>query len=95
MSDPVPDNPDRLHRPRKLAQEWAYRFLAAAAAGHAETQIGNDVARDLALAAPVPEREPSPAEIRARARVNGFQIPDRGRVANHIQEAYDRATESP
>lgn len=31
---------------------------------------------------------PSPADIRAWARENGFDVPDRGRVASHVREAY-------
>ena len=31
---------------------------------------------------------PSPADIRAWARDNGFNVPDRGRVASEVREAY-------
>jgi len=31
---------------------------------------------------------PSPADIRAWARENGFTVPDRGRVSSHVREAY-------
>lgn len=31
---------------------------------------------------------PSPADIRAWARENGFDVPDRGRVSAHVREAY-------
>jgi hypothetical protein len=31
---------------------------------------------------------PSPADIRAWARENGFEVPDRGRVSSHVREAY-------
>src|SRR3954454_17718934 len=31
---------------------------------------------------------PSPAEIRAWARDNGFDVPDRGRVSSEVREAY-------
>ncbi len=31
---------------------------------------------------------PSPAEIRAWARDNGYTVPDRGRVAAEVREAY-------
>lgn len=31
------------------------------------------------------------AEIRAWARANGFKVPDRGRVAADVKEAYDAA----
>jgi hypothetical protein len=31
---------------------------------------------------------PSPADIRAWARENGFDVPDRGRVSSEVREAY-------
>lgn len=31
---------------------------------------------------------PSPAEIRAWARENGFEVPERGRVSAEVREAY-------
>lgn len=31
---------------------------------------------------------PSPADIRAWARDNGFDVPDRGRVSSQVREAY-------
>lgn len=33
----------------------------------------------------------SPAEIRAWARENGWDVPERGRVASEVREAYDAA----
>ncbi|TMR99626.1 ERCC4 domain-containing protein [Nonomuraea basaltis] len=66
---------------RQLAEEWTYRFLAAAytAAGH-DDQPG---------AAPAPE--PTTAEIRSWARDQGLDVPDRGRLRPHVLEAYHRA----
>ena len=34
---------------------------------------------------------PSPADIRAWARDNGFNVPDRGRVSSEVREAYAAA----
>jgi hypothetical protein len=34
---------------------------------------------------------PSPADIRAWARDNGFDVPDRGRVSSEVREAYASA----
>jgi hypothetical protein len=31
---------------------------------------------------------PSPADIRAWARENGFEVPDRGRVSQQVRDAY-------
>lgn len=35
---------------------------------------------------------PSAAEIRAWAKDNGFDVPDRGRVPSEVRKAYDSAT---
>lgn len=35
--------------------------------------------------------EATPAEIREWARANGWDVPDRGRVASEVREAYDAA----
>ena len=79
---------------RKLAEEWTYRYLAAAHAwaadeGAALDRIG---AGDSDLAAAPPQPAPSTAELRAWARANGFTVSDRGRLAPHIHEAWRRAT---
>ncbi|HEX2893192.1 MAG TPA: Lsr2 family protein [Marmoricola sp.] len=34
---------------------------------------------------------PNPADIRAWARDNGFDVPDRGRVSSEVREAYNAA----
>jgi hypothetical protein len=34
---------------------------------------------------------PSPADIRAWARDNGFDVPDRGRVSTEVRDAYNAA----
>lgn len=34
---------------------------------------------------------PAPAEIRAWARDNGFDVPERGRVSQEVRDAYDAA----
>ncbi|EUA85022.1 lsr2 family protein [Mycobacteroides abscessus subsp. bolletii 103] len=70
---------------RQLAEEYTYRFLAAANAWatteHAAMQrispIQVDIAHlDQAPAAPTP----STAEVRAWARSTGLPVPDRGRL---------------
>lgn len=78
---------------RKLAEEWTYRYLAAARLW-AETE-------DLALArmgiddehptsAP-PAPEPSTAEVRAWARSTGVAVTDRGRLRPEILQAWREA----
>ena len=78
---------------RQLAEEWTYRFLAAAHAWaiteHAALQrispLGIDVTElDQAAAAP----KPSTAEVRAWAREVGLPVPDRGRLRPDIWRAW-------
>lgn len=78
---------------RQLAEEWTYRFLAAANAWatteHAAMQrispIRVDIAHlDQAPAAPTP----STAEVRAWARSTGLPVPDRGRLRPEIWAAW-------
>lgn len=68
---------------RKLAQEYTYRYLAAA-----HTWFADD-----ADAAPVfePPAQPSNAELRAWAKVNGLAVSDRGRVAGEILRVWHEA----
>jgi hypothetical protein len=78
---------------RKLAEEWTYRYLAAARQW-AETE-------DLALARmgieeearPDPQSAPGPstAEVRAWARTMGFEVTDRGRLRPEVLEAWREA----
>jgi hypothetical protein len=75
---------------RPLAEEWTYRYLAAAhawasAEDAAVTRIGPLVSElDRAPDAP----GPSTAEVRAWAREHGITVPDRGRLRPEIFEAW-------
>jgi hypothetical protein len=78
---------------RRLAEEWTYRYLAAAhtwAAGeHAGTvRIGPHIG-DLDRAPNQPA--PSTAEIRAWALTQGIAVPARGRLRPEVHAAYDAA----
>ncbi len=73
---------------RKLAQEWTYRFLAAAAVGSAAEAAGDAVVRDLVAASPLPAAAPTPAQVRAWARAQGHQVSDKGRVPRGLLAAY-------
>lgn len=84
---------------RQLAEEWTYRFLAAANAWstteHAAMQcvspIRVDIAHlDRAPAAPTP----STAEVRAWARSTGLPVPDRGRLRPEIWAAWHDSNSS-
>ncbi len=79
---------------RGLAEEWTYRYLAAAQAWaiteHPALQYispGNRVEfADLGGAPAVPE--PGTAEVRAWARGIGLAVPDRGRLRPEIRQAW-------
>lgn len=76
---------------RALAQEWTYRFLAAAlrevaAEDHADSRMA-----DLAPAGPVPEPAPSTVAVRAWALAEGLAVSDRGRLRPEVWEAYRAA----
>lgn len=80
---------------RKLAEEWTYRFLAAARRWATDEvaaveRIGGDAA-DHGMAAAPPQPAPSTAELRDWARANGFQVADRGRLRPEIHQAWHDA----
>lgn len=79
---------------RQLAEEWTYRFLAAAHTW-AETEdaalarltppVTAATMSDLDQAPDAPQ--PSTAEVRAWARTNGLTVPDRGKLRPDIWNA--------
>lgn len=81
---------------RPLAEEWTYRYLAAAHQwATTETAITTrlpDATSELAAAAEAPE--PTTAEVRAWARTAGLAVPDRGRLHPDIWTAW-RAAHRP
>ena len=82
---------------RQLAEEWTYRFLAAArlwadtepAAIDRLPRLNGATATDLDRAPSAPN--PSTAEVRAWARANGLTVPDRGRLGPDVWTAWRRA----
>lgn len=85
---------------RPLAEEWTYRFLAAAHQW-ATTEIAalDRIAPQLAeasteLADAPTGPHPSTAEVRAWARATGLPVSDRGRLRPEIWEAW-RAAQQP
>jgi hypothetical protein len=83
---------------RQLAEEWTYRFLAAARAW-ADTEIAA-VERLAPLAAAAAATElgqapdapgPATAEVRAWARAAGLAVPDRGKLRPEIWAAWRAA----
>ncbi|WP_131104620.1 ERCC4 domain-containing protein [Ornithinimicrobium sufpigmenti] len=67
---------------RALAQEWTYRFLAAALRHAGEAEHASTVS-PLTSAMP-----PSPAEIRAWATAQGYAVSTRGRIPAEVREAF-------
>ena len=76
---------------RALAQEWTYRFLAAARAALDQEYGGELAVRALAPARPLAPAEPTAAEVRAWAASQGIDVSDRGRVKKEIVEAFRAA----
>ncbi|CAJ1499412.1 ERCC4 domain-containing protein [[Mycobacterium] kokjensenii] len=68
---------------RKLAQEYTYRYLAAA-----HSWFGDDADAAEVFA---PSAQPSSAELRAWATDNGFAVSDRGRVPKTVLQAWHEA----
>jgi ERCC4-type nuclease len=89
---------------RSLAEEWTYRFLAAARVW-AETEaeaIARIASAETATVSSKPSRpvrEPDPdearrppvGEVRAWARQQGIQVSDRGRLGPEVWDAWTRA----
>ena len=77
---------------RQLAQEWTYRFLAAAhdwaLTEHAALQRISSAAIDITELDQPAVSEPSTAEVRAWARSTGLPVPDRGRLRPEIWQAW-------
>ena len=86
---------------RQLAEEWTYRFLAAAHAwAETETASIQRLAPLAAAAAAITlsqesgeptAQEPATAQVRAWARTTGVAVPDRGRLRPEIWDAWRAA----
>lgn len=76
---------------RKLAEEWTYRYLGAAAVELAAHRTTTGLEERMTPAGPLPPREPTSAEIRRWARAQGMAVSDRGRIAAEVREAYRAA----
>ncbi len=76
---------------RQLAEEWTYRYLAAAHTwANTEHALADRLGitlddADTATASDAPE--PTTAELRAWARATGLTVPDRGRLRPEIRQA--------
>ncbi|CAN5545629.1 hypothetical protein BH10ACT10_BH10ACT10_00810 [soil metagenome] len=76
---------------RKLAQEWTYRFLAAAQVGLSEEMIGDLAVRALEAAPPLAPAPPAPADVRRWATANDIVVSDRGRIPSAVMDRYIEA----
>lgn len=78
---------------RKLAQEWTYRYLAAAYrwAENELPALARIGASETNAASASPQPVPSTAELRAWARANGHNVADRGRLRPEILHAWQHA----
>lgn len=80
---------------RPLAEEWTYRYLAAASTwaeseSAAIGRIGLTPGVDGVLDAPHAPA-PSTAQVRAWARANGIEVPERGRLRPQVHQAWRQA----
>ena len=79
---------------RQLAQEWTYRYLAAA---HAWSETEHALTARIALstetgpAVAASPTAPSTAEVRGWARAAGMVVPDRGRLHADVWQAWRAA----
>lgn len=76
---------------RKLAQEWTYRFLAAARVGLLEELVGDLAVRRLEAAPPLSPAPPTPADVRRWATANDIVVSDRGRIPAAVMDRYIEA----
>ncbi len=73
---------------RKLAQEWTYRFLAAARVGLSEELVGDLAVRGFEAAPPLSPAPPTPADVRRWATANDIVVSDRGRIPAALMDRY-------
>lgn len=77
---------------RRLAEEWTYRFLAAAHtwASTEEAAVQRIAAVPVAVTSPS-KSGPTTASVRAWAREAGLPVPDRGRLRPEVWQAWREA----
>lgn len=85
-----PEVPIFFAETRPLAQEWTYRFLAAAAAEDLGASRLEARLADLVVAPDLQRAAATPAEIRAWAAEHGHHVSPRGRVPLEVRAAHER-----
>ena len=89
-----PDVPIVFCETRKLAEEWTYRYLAAAHAwATTKTALSKRAGITIATTTPL-TTEPSTSEVRAWAREVGITVPDRGLLRPEVWQAWQDAHHS-
>lgn len=84
-----PNVPVVFAETRPLAEEWAYRFLAAAWTWARDEQVvGSRIAGATSSVGAAPATEATTAEVRAWARSVGIEVPDRGRLRPEVWERW-------
>lgn len=80
---------------RQLAEEWTYRFLAAAHTWAVTEAAALQRIEQVPPPVPVPVADPGPstAAVRAWAREAGLPVPDRGRLRPEIWQAWREAND--
>lgn len=79
---------------RRLAEEWTYRFLAAAHAWAVTEDAASQRISGIRIDVATPGQavgEPDTAEVRAWARERGLSVPDRGRLRPEVWQAWREA----
>jgi len=76
---------------RPLAQEWTYRFLAAAAAESVADDRAAQRLAALVTAEPLAPAPASVATVRRWAMQQGLPVSDRGRLRADVRAAYEQA----
>ncbi len=76
---------------RKLAQEWTYRFLAAARVGLSGEVVGDLALRGLHPAPALAPAPPTPADVRRWAARADIVVSDRGRIPAVVMDQYLQA----
>ena len=82
---------------RSLAEEWTYRYLAAAHTWATTEPVAIERIGQQPTPRPIIEvkARPSPAEIRDWARRNDLDVPDRGRISTSIRQAWEASVSPP
>lgn len=80
---------------RKMAQEWAFRFLGAAVAAAHDDALADARVAAFASGTDLPAKEPTAAEIRVWASEMGIEVSPKGRVPSDVVRRYRDAHDLP